>query len=269
MDESALLSSLKSLEMRWSVLEFWLKVCAAVVVLGVVVEVFVVIREWRHDWREFRRGTIHSPDKPLISNLVWGLFGAALVAIGVSGELLVGVKAGKVETEMRDTADTLVALVDKEAGDVRLKAAQLESKITDRHVTLDQRKKMLEVLAPGRGTPIAIGYLTDSGADAPGYSLELAEVFCEARWLVFRPIRLMAYNPPVHGFLLDQTDDPSSKKSVGLIKRALAVTGYNTSAHSPTGFTLGGDTPSCKTPVPSASNPPWYPTALEILVGSK
>lgn len=122
MDESTLLRALKSLEMSWSSLNWWMDFWTFIVVVGVVSEIFVVLREWRHDLQEFRRGSIHSPDKPRASALVVGLLGAALVAIGVAGELVVHLKAGKVETDMRDATDTLVALVDKEAGDAKTSA---------------------------------------------------------------------------------------------------------------------------------------------------
>jgi hypothetical protein len=122
MDESALLSTLKSLDTSWSVLEFWLYVCTSVVVTGVVIEVAVVMWERRHDLREFRRGTIHSPEKPPTSKYVWELLGSALVALGVLGELLVGIAAGGVEIAMRGKTGALVAIVNERAANAELAA---------------------------------------------------------------------------------------------------------------------------------------------------
>jgi hypothetical protein len=126
MDESALLSALKSLDTSWSVLEFWLWVSTSVVAAGVVTEVVVVVRERRHELREFRRGTIHSPEKPSTSKYVLESLGSALVALGVLGELLVGIAAAKVETEMRDTTGKLVALANREAKTAGEHAAELQ-----------------------------------------------------------------------------------------------------------------------------------------------
>jgi|SRR5579863_6389656 len=222
--------------------------------------------------------------KPPWTKLVKVVF-ALLVVGGIGGEYEFSSKIANNALQLQTLADSELQSATRQAGDAKLKAAELEAQIADRHITLEQRKKMLDILKVRRGTPIAIGYLTDSGSDSQEYASELAEVFCDAKWNVSRPLRLVSYDVPLHGFLFDvqgktspkrgpstasQTPKPPSKRLVGSVKKALAITGYKTLVNVPPfGYSIGGDAPSCKNPAPSASNPPWYPTALEILVGSK
>jgi hypothetical protein len=141
--------------------------------------------------------------------------------------------------------------------------------MTDRHITADQRKRMIEMLSTKRGAKITIGYITDSGGDSLKYSLESAEVFCDAKWNVFQLIELVSNTTPVHGFLVDsQMHSASNKRLANTVRRALAVTGYGALLQRPTnGFQLGGNSVLCgerPSPVPS-----WYPTAIEVLVGGR
>src|ERR1700722_19825690 len=114
-DELALASKLKSLDSSWTSLDFWLNVWTLVVVIGVVVELSVIVIEYLHEKRDFEGGVVHPPDKPSVLLLTFGLLGAGLVALGVAGEFRVHVKAGKVETGIRDTTLELVALVNGKA----------------------------------------------------------------------------------------------------------------------------------------------------------
>jgi hypothetical protein len=291
MDESALRIALISLDTRWSSLEHWLWISTGTVLIGVALEFWVLVQEWKTEKSDFLRGSIHSPEHPSKFKFVLEILGVGLITLGILGELIVGFKASKVETDMRTDTARLVALIDQKAQDAKDDAERLENEnrkleaqIADRHITVEQRWKMLEILAAGRGTPIAIGHITDSGSDAQAYSLELGEVFCDAKWIVSQPVELTSYDSTLHGFLLEAESEaslksrphfpsqmppsaPASKRLIGLTKKALAVTGYKTLVQTPSSG-LGGNIAACKTP-PSAGSPAWYPTALEILVGSK
>jgi hypothetical protein len=85
MDASSLARDLDNLEKSWSSIDSSLSFWTILVVVGVAVELLVIITEYAHDWRDFKRGTIHSPDKPSILIFGFGFLGAALVAIGVAG----------------------------------------------------------------------------------------------------------------------------------------------------------------------------------------
>ena len=150
MDASALARELDNLGKSWSSLEWWLDFWTVLVVVGVVVELFVIIVEYIHDWRDFKRGTIHSPEKPTLLIFGLGFLGAVLVAIGVAGEFQIHTKAGKIETDMRDTTRKLVSIVEGEAG----KANERARKAKERAQKLENENlKLRERLAPRHLTP--------------------------------------------------------------------------------------------------------------------
>jgi hypothetical protein len=195
MDKSALLSALNSLDTSWSGLEFWLWVCTSVVVAGVVIEVVVVIWERRHDLREFRRGTIHTPERPPTYKYVWELLGAALVALGVLGELVVGISAEKVETEMRDKTTTLVSLIDgqteklekdaeslrKQAEDEKLKRVKIEQLLHWRSISPEQARIIRGSLSPISGDSFSILY-NMGDAEGAQYADELLDTLKLCGW---------------------------------------------------------------------------------------
>jgi hypothetical protein len=145
MDESALLSELKSLESAWGSLDHWLIFWIALVVVGVAMEVVVVGIEYRHERRAFSRGIIRPPDKPSLRLFVCGLLGAGLVAIGVAGEFCIHIKAGRVETEMRDVTGKLVAIANGRAAEADRQAGFAISSAAD----AEERAAKLEKDAEG------------------------------------------------------------------------------------------------------------------------
>ena len=94
-------------------------------------EVVVVVIEYRHELHAFNRGIIRPPDKPSMRLFGCGLLGASLVAIGVSGELFIHVKAGRIESEMREANRTLVALVNARAGQADERAAKAQERAAE------------------------------------------------------------------------------------------------------------------------------------------
>jgi hypothetical protein len=77
----------------------------------VFVELLILVAEYRRDWKDFKRGSIHSPEKPSLLVFGLGFLGAALVTVGVTGELRVHAKAGVIESKMRETSRKLVGLL--------------------------------------------------------------------------------------------------------------------------------------------------------------
>ena len=75
----------------------------------------VVFWERRLELSDFWRGTIHSPEASSRLKFALELLGAGLVTLGVVGELVVGFKAAKVETDMRNATAQFVAIVDERA----------------------------------------------------------------------------------------------------------------------------------------------------------
>jgi len=156
MDASALASALDNLEKSWLSLDWWLNFWTILVVVGVAVELAVLIAEYMHDWREFRRGTIHSPNKPSLIVFGLGFLGAGLVATGVAGELRIHIEAGKIETDIRDTTRKLVALVDKETARLTGENLKLRAALAGRELTIEQQKDIHAAVKQFSGNSLAI-----------------------------------------------------------------------------------------------------------------
>jgi hypothetical protein len=121
-DESALRRALASLDDCGTSLHSGLKVATALVVVGVALEMVFVIWEYLEDLHDFKRGIIHPPDKPSRLLFALGFLGAALVSLGVAGELYAESKIATLETCIRKGNDALSLLLSKEAGDAMLSA---------------------------------------------------------------------------------------------------------------------------------------------------
>jgi hypothetical protein len=121
-DESALRSSLASLDDCNASLHWWLGFWTFLVALGVVLEVVFVVWEYLDELHDFRRGIIHAPERPQTLLFVLGLLGAGLVAAGVSGEFWKESQIATVETCIRKGNDSLFLLLSKEAGDAAASA---------------------------------------------------------------------------------------------------------------------------------------------------
>jgi hypothetical protein len=155
MDASALAKALDSLEQSWSSLDWWLNFWTIVVVIGVAVELIVLITEYTHEWRDFKRGIIHAPEKPSLIIFGLGFLGAGMVAIGVAGEFRIHVKAGKIETDMRNDTRQLVAIANERASKAEEHAAaldlarvQIEKSMEWRHLSKGAKDALCTILPP-------------------------------------------------------------------------------------------------------------------------
>lgn len=160
-----------------------------------------------------------------------------MVILGVAGEVLSDAGVYIFSWHLQTISDNDVSAAQQkvtEADDRTKKAeareAKLEQQATDRHIPPEQRKKMLAILRPRRGAKITIWYITDSGADTLAYTLEIQDVFNDAKWHVFHRPNLVSMDTPLHGFALEvQHDSPSNQQLARLAAKALAVTGYHVS----------------------------------------
>jgi hypothetical protein len=125
-DESALRSSLASLEDCGSSLHASFRHWTALVVIGVALELVFVIWEYVDGLHGFDRGVVHPPGRPNGLLFVLGLLGAGLVASGVAGELFVDAKIATVETCIRKGNDTLFLLLSGEVAKTNERAAEAE-----------------------------------------------------------------------------------------------------------------------------------------------
>src|SRR5580658_9639274 len=100
-------STIKALEGSINSLEVGLHIFVALVVIGVVLEVVVVLWE-RHEEREDVIRGRFLPQAAHNFKFCFELLGAALVAIGVAGELWVDIESGGLQTKLRAKNGELV-----------------------------------------------------------------------------------------------------------------------------------------------------------------
>jgi hypothetical protein len=133
---SALKSSISALESSIDSLDgasgFWEKVgwyCAIVVGLGVIAEIFTIVREYFEDRRAWRRGIVRPPDRPSFGWMLFDVFATIVVVAGIFGEAGATGKVSSINSllrsrtsELRAKSDQLLALVTLEAGNAATSA---------------------------------------------------------------------------------------------------------------------------------------------------
>lgn len=144
MDEPALRILLSSLEASRSTLHWWLEFWTFLVVTGVAFEVVFVVWEYVEEYHDFKRAIIHPPERPSTLLFALGLMGAALVGIGVGGELYAESKIETVETRIRKANDDLFLLLSKQAGDAATSARIAHEEADAVKVETDVVEKRLE-----------------------------------------------------------------------------------------------------------------------------
>jgi hypothetical protein len=156
MDASALdkaLSTLSkvivTLERSSESLEWWLRICIALVVLGLAIEIIVVFVGYWEKYSAFVRAWIRSPEKPGAGMLILELLGTVLITVGVAGEFAINIRAGKVNSDLRTANKKVVALLNEEAGDARdraanadLRSTQLLAQIQPRDLSSKQQREI-------------------------------------------------------------------------------------------------------------------------------
>jgi hypothetical protein len=136
--ELALTNRLADLERYWSSLDRWMNFWTALVVIGVAIELWVILWEYRDDRHEWGRGIVRPPNRPSTWLLFWNLTGTALVVGGVAGEFGAHFLAGKIETDIRNITAQQVSIARGEAARANLEAAQLRAAMADRLITQQQ-----------------------------------------------------------------------------------------------------------------------------------
>lgn len=194
MDESTLLNQLKILESAWGALDHWLNFWVALVVIGVAMEVIVVIVEYRDENHDFMRGIIRPPDKPKIWLFIWGMMGAGLVAIGVSGEFWIHIRAGKIEAAMRDKNRSLVALINeraarasRDAAELQVKANELEEQLLEqgpRNLLLygNREEKFMNAISQFKGQKVQVRICPFGINEVRDTAERLTALFKSAGW---------------------------------------------------------------------------------------
>jgi hypothetical protein len=125
---SALERDIAALESQSSGLEPWLGRFTLLVAIGVALEIFVVIHDYRKEVTEWRVSEL-IPERPSLIKLGIEIASIILVIVGVMGEFGVGLKISAMNgqlrakgAELRGKSDQLLALVTQEAGDAEASA---------------------------------------------------------------------------------------------------------------------------------------------------
>jgi hypothetical protein len=155
---SALKNSISALESSIDSLDgasgLWEKVgwyCAIVVGLGVIAEVFTIVREYLEDRHIWRRGIVRAADRPSFRWMLFDVFATIVVVAGIFGEAGATGKVSSINSklrsktsELRAKSDQLLALVTLEAGSAASSAfkAQGSAEIARK----DAAKLQVEVL---------------------------------------------------------------------------------------------------------------------------
>jgi hypothetical protein len=207
MDPFTLANKIASLEVDATATDVWLNVSTCAVVVGVVFELLVLVTEYRRELKDFKRGVIHSPEKPTLRRYFVEGFGAALVALGVAGELFFHLKAGRIETRLRNTNHQLVATIQGEASNAaeraaanEIKAAQLRKQAEDERMARVQIEEALQPRRLNRKEQSALnagvsGFAGETvslwfpmvDTEAQLFASELALALHKAGWRVFAP----------------------------------------------------------------------------------
>lgn len=115
MNELAFRSQLNNLEALRSSLHSSLRFWEWMVVVGLVIDLVVIVKEYWDELADFRRGKMHPPERPGTLLLLLGLLGTGLIAVGIARELAIDSRIEGVETETRQVNGQLFGIVSHEA----------------------------------------------------------------------------------------------------------------------------------------------------------
>lgn len=142
MDALALRDQLNNLEALRSSLHSLFRFWEWMVVLGLVIDLIVIVKEFRDDWQDFRRGEIHAPERPNTLILILGLLGTGLIAFGISRELSIDSRIEGVETQIRGVNEQLFGRISQEAEEASSASATAKSDAKTANEQVDAAKKV-------------------------------------------------------------------------------------------------------------------------------
>jgi hypothetical protein len=235
MDESALRMAIAKFEASRSSFDWWLEFFTVLVVLGVICEVAFVVLEFREDLHDFRRGILHPPDKPSVLLLVFGLFAASLVAVGVAGEFWEEAKIDGTETQIRTANDELYLLLSKEAAQLRVDAEEMKQALAPRRLTLKQRTAISSQLLNFFRQPV-VAISNPFDVEASILAAEILSALKSAKWdtvvphwAIDRNVSSLERAPsiPVTGILVQAAPDKRSQLAAKALVRELSSNGFD------------------------------------------
>jgi len=192
-DASALESAIRALEISSARWEPWVWVFSALVVIGVVMELWVIRHDWRDEWEIFAIwhfvGVTRSPSRPSRLKLWIEFISVVLISVGVSGELGIGIKIASINndlrgksavlrsknSELRTASDELVTLVNLEAEQAKERTAKLQAAMMLRHLSKEQGDALCSAIPQSHANEVSV---TSSSQDWE--SFRYAQDFSEA-----------------------------------------------------------------------------------------
>jgi hypothetical protein len=246
---SALESAITALDSSSGLWETLAWVFTGAVVTGVAIEVRVIVLEHRDAMTEWRRGIVRPPDRPSRSLFIWGLVGSILVALGVAGELGVGIKValtnGALRTknaELRRKSDQLIALLHveaqeakKDAGEANERAEEIKEAIAPRRVTPKQRSGIATGLSRFPKQPV-VAISNPFDVEASVLAAEILSALKSAKWdtavphwAIGRNVSSLERAPsiPVTGILVQAAPDKRSQLAAKALVRELSSNGFD------------------------------------------
>jgi hypothetical protein len=235
LNPSALDNSISSLEKVISGLEssvdsldFWLWASTAIVVIGVALELYFVINEYRSGRNAWLRASIRSPEKPNRWIFSFELLSIVLVVLGVAGELVVGIISADRNAELRNKNRLLVGFIDQKAADAQERAngleqsnkelgvqqeelksdnLELEALIQPRTLSAKQQQDLTMATAPFKHHAVSIfSYASDAEAARLGLQIAAALTKSEVKVVPRFGALIMVKGMPGEGVSISNID---------------------------------------------------------------
>jgi hypothetical protein len=228
MDTSTLDSKITALESRSDFLEEWLFVWIICIFVGLVFELFVVVREYANARKEWRRGTIRSPAKPTVGMLAMHLLGPVLITIGIAGEMWIHVESGHVNTYLRAANNERVAQLNREAAVARELQAAANVQAKSHEAAISQANaRLAEAQVGTKALELDLATASERLEQERRKRLELAVSFAPRRFNDQSGAILALRRFPAMAALIEFFDDEECQQMAESINFVLAALGWD------------------------------------------
>ena len=256
---SALESDASALEMSSVFWERWpLWISNVLVLLGVATELLIIRHQYRDDieaWARTYFGILWSPNRPSIAKLLVDVGSVLLIAVGIMGELGIGIKIASINVtlrgksaelrsnnaELRTKSDQLIGLLHKETEDERLARVELEDSVSWRRLSPGKRPAIAARLRSYGGQVAWLTYNMND-VEANDFGVDIAGTLKLAHWIPTEPEALMRLlkgpvnlgtNKLPRGVVVTSTSDSSSENAAKALVQELQNAGFDATSSPP------------------------------------
>jgi hypothetical protein len=197
-DENAIRKALEA----WSDwLSTWEHVFTGAVVAGLIIEYLSEITSF---FSKPIATTLRAHDPQLRE---WG---GLFVILGVAGELMIGVRSSRVETDLREESNSVLAQANERAANAERQAAEanlarvkIEQRMKRRFLSNEDLKALLDIVAPYARRSVDIIVFDHHEPETLNFARQLTRVFTSANWVVREwESRKVAYRIPGSSMLI-------------------------------------------------------------------